>query len=125
MAAKILIVEDDADLHLGLALRLRSRGYEVLSAMDGIGALDVCDRTRPDLVLMDVGLPGMDGHTVARQLSTRSDTCSVPVVYLTARHETRHRVEAATIGAAAYLVKPTTGDHLFAAIEAALPENLH
>ncbi|HEY6196349.1 MAG TPA: response regulator [Candidatus Eisenbacteria bacterium] len=121
MPGKILVVEDDADLHIGLALRLTSHGYEVLSALDGEEAVDLCRQQRPDLVLMDIGLPGKDGHDVARQLSTLPNMRDVPVVYLTARHEAQHRLEAAGIGAAAYLVKPTTTAKLFAAIGAALP----
>ena len=123
MAAKILVVEDDADLHIGLALRLTSAGYEVLSALNGDDAVAVCQQDRPDLVLMDIGLPGMDGHEVARWLSTMPNTRDIPVVYLTARHEAQHRIEAASTGAAAYLVKPTTAANLFAAIDAALPAN--
>ena len=121
MAVKILVVEDDADLHIGLALRLTSAGYEVLSALDGAAAVEVCQQHRPDLVLMDIGLPGMDGHEVARQLSMMPNTRDIPVVYLTARHEAQHRLEASNVGAAAYLVKPTSAANLFAAIDAALP----
>jgi CheY-like chemotaxis protein len=121
MAVKILVVEDDADLHIGLALRLMSAGYEVISALNGDDAIEVCQQLRPDLVLMDIGLPGKDGHEVARLLSRMPNTRDIPVVYLTARHEAQHRLEAASVGAAAYLVKPTTAANLFAAIGAALP----
>ena len=106
MAAQVLIVEDDADLHLSLALRLQSRGYKVMSAMNGAEAVTVATTETPDVILLDIGLPDRSGHKVARELAEHTGTRQIPIIYLTARHELNHRVEAAEMGAAGYLVKP-------------------
>lgn len=124
MGARILVVEDDADLHLGLALRLKSVGHTVLSAMDGDEAVPMAQRERPDLILLDIGLPGRSGHLVASALAENLDTRPIPIIFLTGRHETKHRVRAAEEGAAAYLVKPCSPDRLFKAIDAVIhPES--
>ena len=120
MGARILIVEDNADLHLGLALRLKSVGHTVLSAMSGHEAIPVALRERPDLILLDIGLPGQSGHLVASQLAADELTRSIPIIYLTARHELKHRVQASEKGAAAYLVKPCSADRLFSTIESVI-----
>ncbi len=120
MAARVLIVEDDADLHLSLALRLQSGGYEVMSAMNGAEAVSIATAEIPDVILLDIGLPDRSGHKVALELSGQQDTRRIPIIYLTARHEASYRVEASQLGAAAYLVKPCRPDRLMLAIEAAL-----
>lgn len=120
MPARILVVEDDQDLHLGLALRLQAAGHEVCSALHGAEAVEVAKERKPDVLLLDVGLPGFNGHEVARRLSVDPETRDIPIIYLTARHEPTHRVRAAERGAAAYLVKPAEPARLFAAIDAAL-----
>ena len=120
MGARILVVEDNADLHLGLALRLKSVGHEVLSALTGAEAISLARREQPDIMLLDVGLPDMSGHDVAQDISAHESTQRIPIIYLTARHEVDHRVQAAHRGASAYLVKPTMPPQLFAAIDAAL-----
>ena len=116
--SRILLVEDDADLHIGLALRLKSYGHEVMSAMKGSEALSIAAEKNPDLILLDIGLPDCSGHSVARTLAMNPATRKIPIVYLTARHELQHRVEAAATGAAGYLVKPCTAGTLFLAIDA-------
>jgi len=120
MGNRILLVEDDPDLHIGLALRLKSVGHAVCSALDGREVLSTVQRERPDVIIMDVGLPGRSGHEVAQDLSTNDETRHIPIIYLTARHELDHRLKAAERGAAAYLVKPTSPEQLFAAIDAAV-----
>jgi len=120
MVAKIMVVEDNADLLLGLALRLKSAGHTVLSAMNGDEAIPMAKREWPDLILMDIGLPGRSGHHVASVLAADRATRSIPIVYLTARHELSHRLRAANHGAAAYLVKPCSADRLFTTIEGIL-----
>lgn len=120
MAKRILLVEDDADLQIGVALRLKSMGHEVLSAMSGAEAVPLARTHQPDLILLDIGLPDCSGHAVARSLSTCEATQRIPVLYLTARHELKHRIEAGLSGAAGYLVKPCTADKLTLAIDAVI-----
>jgi DNA-binding response OmpR family regulator len=120
MHARILLVEDDADLHISLALRLKSAGHEVLSAMNGSEVVPIALRHKPDLILLDIGLPGQDGHSVASALAADDQTRVIPIIYLTARHELNHRVQAAVSGAAGYLVKPCMPQRLFGAINAVL-----
>ena len=120
MGARILVVEDNPDLHLGLALRLKSAGHTVLSAMTADEAIPVALREQPNLILLDIGLPGRSGHLVARELAANESTRSIPIIYLTARHELKHRLQAAGQGAAAYLVKPCSADKLFTTIESVI-----
>jgi DNA-binding response OmpR family regulator len=95
MGSRILVVEDNPDLHLGLALRLKSVGHTVLSAMTADEAIPVALRERPNLILLDIGLPGRSGHLVAKELAANESTRSIPIIYLTARHELKHRLQAA------------------------------
>jgi len=120
MGARILIVEDNADLHLGLALRLKSAGHTVLSAMNGDEAVPLALSEKPNLILLDIGLPGRSGHLVASALAANDDTRSIPIIYLTARHELNHRLRAAGKGAAAYLLKPCSADRLFSTIDSVI-----
>ena len=120
MGARILVVEDDPDLHISLALRLKSAGHIVTSALDGREGILVALREQPDVMILDVGLPGCNGHDVAKELSLHAETRGIPIIFLTARHETDHRLQAAQNGAAAYLVKPAMPGTLFSAIDAAL-----
>ncbi len=120
MASRVLIVEDDADLNLTIALRLKSDGYEVTSAMNGAEAVSLATTAIPDVILLDIGLPDLSGHKVALELSGHAETSRIPIIYLTARNELSCRVEAAQMGAAAYLVKPCRPDRLMHAIEAAV-----
>lgn len=125
MGARILVVEDDPDLHISLAIRLKSAGHEVSSALDGLEAIRRAVEDQPQLVLLDVGLPGCSGHEVAHELSSREETRHIPIIFLTARYEPEHRVRAARPGVSAYLVKPAQPATLFAAIDAALVAGGH
>jgi DNA-binding response OmpR family regulator len=120
MGARILVVEDNADLHLGLALLLKHAGHTVLSAMNGDEAIRTALREQPNLILLDIGLPGRSGHLVASSLAANASTQAIPIIYLTARHELKHRLLAGEKGAAAYLIKPCNGDELFRTIDAVI-----
>src|ERR1700719_730140 len=82
---RILIVDDEPELVRALALRLNSAGYETLSASDGLAAMEMALSHRPDLVLLDIGLPVQDGYQVAAMLRTERRTAHIPIVFLTAR----------------------------------------
>ncbi len=114
---RVLVVEDDTDIADVLRRSLRNEGYEVRTSADGIEALDVAVGFVPDLVVLDLGLPGLDGVEVCRRLRTEGD---VPILMLTARAETEDRVAGLDSGADDYLVKPFERKELLARIRALL-----
>ena len=117
IGGRVLIVEDDADIANVLRRSLRNEGYEVKTSADGVEALDVAAGFVPDLVVLDLGLPGMDGVEVCRRLRSDGD---VPILMLTARSETGDRVTGLDSGADDYLVKPFERQELLARIRALL-----
>jgi two-component system, OmpR family, KDP operon response regulator KdpE len=117
---KILIVEDDADLRRGLTLRLRASGYEVAHAQDGLSAVSVAVKERPDLVLLDIGLPGGDGISVLRRYRNLAATCVTPVVVLSGRDPRVAEPAVEEFDVAGFLTKPVENDVLLDTIERAL-----
>ncbi len=117
IGGRVLIVEDDVDIADVLRRSLRNEGYEVRTSADGVEALDVAAGFTPDLVVLDLGLPGMDGVEVCRRLRDDGD---VPILMLTARSETEDRVTGLDSGADDYLVKPFERKELLARIRALL-----
>lgn len=115
--ARILIVEDDARIARFVALELEHEGYRVLTARDGPGGLEAALRESPDLVLLDLMLPGLSGIEVCRRIRRASD---VPVIMLTARDEVTDKVQGLDVGADDYLTKPFHIEELLARIRAAL-----
>jgi two-component system KDP operon response regulator KdpE len=113
----VLLVDDDAALRRTLGLALRSQGWDVVAAPDAATALAAAARARPDVVLLDLGLPDLDGMDVLR--AVRSWT-SVPVLVLSARTDQADKVGALDAGADDYLGKPFGSQELFARIRAAL-----
>ncbi len=113
----ILAVDDDAALLRTLTINLRARGYEVATAGDGRSALQVAAERTPDLVLLDLGLPDVDGISVLTQLKS---SAAVPVLVLSARHASDDKVEALDLGADDYVTKPFGMEELLARIRAAL-----
>jgi DNA-binding response OmpR family regulator len=115
---RVLVVEDDDAIAQVLTRSLRMEGYEVRVAEDGIVALEQAHGFLPDLVVLDLGLPGMDGLEVARELRSRDD--DVPILVLTARDAVESRVEGLDAGADDYLVKPFERQELLARLRALL-----
>jgi two-component system response regulator MprA len=116
-SGRVLVVEDDADIADVLRRSLRNEGYEVRTSADGVDALDVAAGFVPDLVVLDLGLPRMDGIEVCRRLRMEGD---VPILMLTARAETEDRVTGLDSGADDYLAKPFERQELLARIRALL-----
>lgn len=114
---RILLVEDDAAIAEPLRYQLERHGYQVVAAGDGREALDVARRSVPDLVLLDLMLPGLDGIEVCRELRSHSP---VPVLMMTARGEESDRVLGLEMGADDYIVKPFSFRELLARIRANL-----
>lgn len=117
MAEKILIVEDELSLQETLAYNLTRQGYEVLTVGDGVVALEKARQTHPDLIVLDVMLPGMDGFEVCRILRQEMST---PVLMLTARDDEIDRVVGLEVGADDYLTKPFSMRELVARVKAML-----
>ncbi len=112
---RVLVVEDDAEIADVLRRTLRQEGHDVRSAADGVAALEVAEDFAPDLVILDLGLPKLDGVEVCRRLRAESDA---PILILTARADTGDRVEGLDSGADDYLVKPFERQELLARMRA-------
>jgi len=115
---RILVVDDEPAVRESLASSLEFEDYEVVTATDGLSALDELGRTRPDLAILDVLMPRMDGLTTCRRLRARGET--LPVLMLTARDTIGDRVTGLDAGADDYLVKPFELDELLARVRALL-----
>jgi two-component system KDP operon response regulator KdpE len=116
-ATRVLVVDDEPQIVRALVINLRARGYEVDAAHDGASALELAAARHPDVVLLDLGLPDMDGTTVIRGL--RGWT-KIPVIVLSARHASDEKVEALDAGADDYVTKPFGMDELLARLRAAV-----
>ena len=114
---RVLVVDDEAPIRRALSANLRARGYDVDVAATGEQALDLAAHHHPDIVLLDLGLPGMDGRDVIDGLRGWS---AMPIVVLSARGSERDKVDALDAGADDYLSKPFGMDELLARVRAAL-----
>src|SRR5258705_5674785 len=114
--ASILVVDDDASLRRMLDRTLSAEGFEVETAADGGGALVAVERSVPEVIVLDVGLPGLDGLAVCRRL--RAKGVSTPIIMLTARDAVPDRVAGLESGADDYLVKPFATEELVARVRA-------
>ena len=119
--AQILLVDDEVAIQRAMAPLLRSRGFAVTIAGTGREALEAVARTRPDLIILDLGLPDIDGADVCQQIRAMSD---VPIVVLSARGAERDKVAALDQGADDYVTKPFGPEELIARIRAALRRTL-
>ena len=117
-AHQLLIVDDEDNLRSMLAAALRHHGFEVTIAANGRDALDAVARERPDLILLDVMMPDLDGFEVCRRLRAEGDR--TPVLFLTARDATEDKVRGLTLGGDDYLEKPFSLDELVARAKAVL-----
>jgi two-component system KDP operon response regulator KdpE len=115
--SRILLVDDEPTILAALVPLLRSRGYDVMTATTGLGALDAVDREPPHLVILDLGLPDLDGVEVCRRLR---EGRSVPILVLSARGAETQKVAALDAGADDYVTKPFGTEELLARIRAAL-----
>lgn len=117
MSRKVLVVDDEPALARALAINLRAHGWDVVTAADGRSALDAAATTHPDVVVLDLGLPDMDGTEVIAGL--RGWT-KVPIVVLSARQHGEDKVEALDLGADDYVTKPFAMNELMARLRAAV-----
>jgi two-component system KDP operon response regulator KdpE len=114
-AARVLVVDDEPQILRALRTGLRARGYDVLTAPNGETALDHLTHVAIDLVILDLGLPGIDGQEVIKRLRAWSD---IPVIILSVRENQDEKVEALDSGADDYVTKPFAMDELFARMRA-------
>lgn len=112
LTPKILIVDDDEDSRLMLNFLLETWDYLVVEAKDGIEAVNLAERERPDLILMDVKLPCLDGFEVTRRIRQSEQTGGIPIVFLSGCAEPHYRRAATEVGDNDYLVKPLDFDKL-------------
>lgn len=106
MSARVLVVDDEAPIRLLCRVNLEAEGMEVLEAGDGPSGLETARRERPDVVLLDVMMPGLDGWRVAEELLEDPETRAIPIVFLTARAELRDRARGLDLGGLDYVTKP-------------------
>ena len=116
----VLVVDDERDLVDLVSYNLTRNGYEVLVATDGNDALDIATREQPNLILLDLMLPGIDGTEVARRLRSEPRTASIPIIMLTAKGEEIDVVVGLTVGADDYVTKPFSMKVLMARVQAVL-----
>ncbi len=120
MSARILIVDDEPSILATMAPLLRARGYDVSTATSGHAALEAVDRQPPQLVILDLGLPDLDGIEVTRRLR---EGRAIPILVLSARGAERDKVAALDAGADDYVTKPFGSEELLARVRAALRRN--
>ncbi len=120
MARKILVVDDEEVLADTIAYNLEQEGYQVIIAADGTSALSAVRSEHPDLIVLDIMLPGIDGLEVCRQLRREDDTAMVPIIMLTAKSDEIDKVVGLEVGADDYVTKPFGRRELLARVRALL-----
>jgi CheY-like chemotaxis protein len=118
---KVLVVEDFEDTRFLMRLELEKRGFRVVEATDGEQGVEYAASERPDIILMDIGLPQIDGIEATRRIRADSSMRDVLIVALTAHHETEYRAQALAAGCDAYLTKPVDFDWLIDLLGRLLP----
>jgi DNA-binding response OmpR family regulator len=120
VAGKVLVVDDDANIRQVLAYRLGRDGYSVLLSGNGEDALEQARIKQPDLIILDLVLPQLDGFGFLKQLRSEADTNDIPVLVLTAYGHEQNRARSLELGAVAFVVKPFSPRELVADIERVL-----
>ena len=117
---KILLIEDDKDTVRAMAVRFKAKGYQLVVANDAISAISVARKEKPDLIVLDLGLPAGDGFMVLQRLKTNYDLMLVPVIVVSARDPLMNEPRALEAGAELFLQKPIDNDEFFGAVQKAL-----
>lgn len=120
MPARILVVDDEPDVVMIIKTALQAEGYDVASAMNGPDALEEAAEARPDLIILDVMMPGMTGFEVLKVLKSEARTATIPVIMLTGVSDRKKMQEALSSGIEYYVVKPFDFDDLLSKIKQAL-----
>src|ERR1700733_12517730 len=112
MSKKILICDDDLEIVKILSLRLRSNGYEVVFALDGIQSISLAHKERPDLIILDILMPAGGGQSVCDKLQISSDTFAIPIILFSALSHEEVKLKAAQLKIADFMTKPFDLDEL-------------
>ena len=120
MADRVLLVDDDPDTLRLVSIMLQRQGYDVGAASSGTHALSMIEKEQPDLILLDVMMPDIDGFEVARRIRSNPSSANVPIIMFTAKAQVEDRVKGFEAGADDYLTKPTQPRELFAHMKAVL-----
>lgn len=112
---KVLVVDDEPEIVLVVTKLFKSKGYEVVTAKNGIQAIQVAIKERPDLLILDISLPEGDGHYVAKQMGKIPETSSIPIIFLTAHSLRKDFQLAYDEGVSRYFTKPFKHDELLLA----------
>jgi DNA-binding response OmpR family regulator len=121
---KILIVEDDADVRMGLHVRLKANHYDIFFAADGFSSVQEARKHEPDLIILDLGLPAGDGFVVMDRLKAVPALAIIPIIVVSGRSGAANRERALKAGAKAFLEKPVDNAELLAVIRQALGETV-
>ena len=113
----ILVVEDDLDILNMLRIYFESKDYKVITASRGEQALEVCQKEVPNVVVLDIVLPGIDGYEVCRRLKSNQRTKNVPIIFLTQKGERADELAGLGLGADAYITKPFDVSELESSVE--------
>jgi len=103
---KILVVDDTPDIVQFLVVRLRSEGFDTLTAYNGFDALEITRKEKPDLIILDVMMPQLNGFQVCRKIKQDTELVHIPVIFLTAKDQPSDRFWGEEVGSSAYLTKP-------------------
>jgi len=122
MKKKVLVVEDELDVAKVVSARLRKAGYEVIHAEDGIKGVEFAHKHHPDLIVLDLCLPGAGGQSVFEQLQSSADLTSIPVIILTGIKDKFLKDELLTKGVSFYLEKPYNAEELLGMVKKLLSE---
>lgn len=122
MAKKILVVDDEPNILKVLNSRLKASGYEVVVASDGMQATMKAHKEKPDLIIMDIKMPGGDGLSVYKNLQLSDDTGMIPLIFITAYPNEEYRKQAMEMGADDFITKPFDEKKLMEKIKKALGE---
>jgi two-component system, OmpR family, alkaline phosphatase synthesis response regulator PhoP len=117
---KVLVIDDEAPIRLLCRVNLEAESMDVVEASDGEEGLTLARAEKPDIVLLDVMMPGMDGWQVAERLLENEDTSHIPLVFLTARAELRDRARGLELGGVDYITKPFNPVELASVVESLL-----
>lgn len=120
MAKKILVIDDEANIVKMVQSRLKASGYDAIVATDGKQGIDKAKNEKPDLIILDIMMPEMDGYETLAQLKEIPETKNIPVIMFTAKAETDNVAKAMDLGAVDYIVKPFTPISLLEKIAGAL-----
>lgn len=116
----ILVIEDDASVRTLLEKSLASKGFSVESVEDGLEGLTRLESSRPDLIIVDIMMPRLDGMTFVKAIKGNDTTSPIPVIFLTAKNDPKTMIEGINVGARFYITKPFQLDELVAKVEKAL-----